>query len=159
MRIGAKSARRGAVLPPLSGLDLAFLFLVLVVVGGVFSAARGIALDLSDGTPADDLPAPDTPAVWVEVRADGSLLLDGSPVPRDLGAEAIRARLSPYPEAVIVLHAEPQATYASLVGLLTEIAEERPGAVPTERRISIPTRKEVEAYVRATGKNPFEAVR
>jgi biopolymer transport protein ExbD len=140
--------------------DLAFLLLVFVAVAGMFSAARGIALRAPGGDPDAALPAPDTPAIWVKVRADASLLLDGTPVPRALAVQAVRARLAPYPDAVVVLGAEPQAAYGDVAGFVAEILGD--GSLPgasSAPRVAIPTRKQLEAYARAVGRDPFEVVR
>jgi biopolymer transport protein ExbD len=139
--------------------DLAFLLLVFVAVGGIFSAARGVAVDLDGVGRQADLPRAGTPAVWVRVRADDSVLVDGSPVPRALAAEAVRGRLSPYTEAVVVLHAEPRATFGALAFLLSEIVSGDPGFETLERRIAIPTRAQLEAHLHATGRDPFEEIR
>lgn len=159
MRLRARVAPRGLFLPSTSMADLAFLLLVFVAVGGIFSAARGVAVDLDAATREADLPPPGTPAVWVRIRADDSVLVDGSPVPRTLAADAVRGRLAPYSEAVVVLHAEPQASFGALALLLSEIVSERSGFEAGERRIAIPTRAQLEAHVRATGRDPFEEIR
>ncbi len=159
MRIRARIAPRALLLPSTSMADLAFLLLVFVAVGGIFSAARGVVVDLAAERREADLPRADTPAVWVRVRADDSVLVDGSPVPRSLAADAVRGRLAPHAEAVVVLHAEPQATFGSLALLLSEIVSEGSGFDAGERRIAIPTRAQLEAYVRATGRDPFEEIR
>lgn len=159
MKIRARIAPRALLLPSTSMADLAFLLLVFVAVGGIFSAARGVAVDLDAGRREADLPRPGTPAVWVRVRGDDSVLVDGSPVPRSLAADAVRGRLAPYPEAVVVLHAEPQATFGALALLLSEIVSEGSGFDVAERRIAIPTRVQLEAWVRETGRDPFEEIR
>lgn len=139
--------------------DLAFLLLVFVAIAGIFSSARGISLQAPRDSSTQDLPAPDTPAVWVKVRPDSSILLNGTPVPGSLAVQAVRGRLAPYPEAVIVLHADPRTRYGAIADILAELLEDRSSPGLTDRRIAIPSREQVDAYTRSTGRDPFEEVR
>lgn len=159
MKLRPRVSPRPLLLPATTAADLAFLLFVLVVAAGVFSAARGMALGFVAPREAASLPPPDTPTVWVEVRADESILLDGAPIPRGLAVDAVRARLAPHPEAVIVVHAEPLAPYGALAELLAEMLEREEDLDLGPRRIAVPTLRQVEARIRATGTNPFEVIR
>ena len=159
MILRPRVVRHRLSLPSTSMADLAFLLMVFVAIGGIFSVARGISLRVPDGTPGAEIPPPDTPAIWVKVRSDASLLLDGTPVPRELALQAIRARLTPYPDAVIILGAEPQAAYGDVAEFISEIRDSRTGSASEQPRIAIPTRKQLEGHALAIGRDPFEVVR
>lgn len=159
MILRSRRERREAAVPVAPMADLAFLLMTLVVLAGMFSAPRGMMLRTPDARSDTATPRDDTPTLWVRIRSDGSVLVDGTPVPRSLALDAIRSRLAPYSDAVVIFGAEPRASYGNVASLVAEVLA-APGQGSVARpQVAVPTRKQLEEYQTAAGVDPFEVVR
>ncbi len=149
-------ARRGPVLPPTVPMaNLALLLVLVLAVVAVHGSAKGIGLRLSDPA-VERLPAAEaTGAVWIRIAADGGIRLDGAPADSISLSALLREKLRGAPAATVVVYADPDATYQSVVSVYDAvIGAASPGPAP---RIALPTPSQVEEWARAAGRNPFEA--
>ncbi len=106
-------------IPLVSTADVAFLLLIFFLSTTIFYSERGILLGL---------PRPGEAAVEVSsariarvhVAADGSVTLDGKPVPGEL-RRALAERLRREPELLVTIALHPAAPYAALVTTLDQV--------------------------------------
>ena len=124
--------------------DVALILFAVVASAGMFSAVRGVGVRFE---PAGETPSGPA-AVWVRVLADGTARVDGERVAPAALADAVRRRLEADPALRCVVHVVPEATYQTAIDAIARL-----GGIS---RISLPTQRDIEAYVAAAGRDPFE---
>ena len=124
--------------------DVAMILFAVVACAGMFSAVRGVGVrfEAQDAAPAGQ------GAVWVRILADGTARVDGERVAPSALAEAVHRRLDVDPGRRCVVHIVPEATYQTAMEALARLRD-----VP---RLTIPAQRDVDAYVAAAGRDPFE---
>ena len=120
--------------------DIAFLLIIFFMLTITFTASRGLDFAVP---PEVDTPEIDPiEAALVEVKSDGTLLVDRRPMLLDALLEYLRPRLEANPEKPVILTADSDASYGAMVLVLDELrqgreklqlAEEIAIALPTER--------------------------
>ena len=136
MRLSVSRARPQMPASPLA--SLALLVLSIVVVAGLFAAARGPGLRFA--TPAEAGPfAPET-AVRIRVLPGGTAQVDGLDVARTDLARAVEAALRDKPRSSAILIVSPDATYVDMIAAYAAAI-----AVVPEGRVALPTRSWVDA--------------
>ena len=125
--------------------DVALILFAVVACAGMFSAVRGVGVRFESA----ELSAASPPVVWVRVLADGTARVDGDRVAPAALEAAVRRRLDADPSVRCVVHIVPEATYQTGLDALARL-----GGVP---RLSVPTQRDVEAYIAAAGFDPFES--
>ena len=138
MRLSVTRARPQLPTSPLA--SLALLLLSIVVVTGVFAAARGPGLRFA--TPVEAGPfAPET-SVHVRIFPGGVAEIDGAEVaPIDV-ASAIASALRAKPGAAAILVVSPDASYGDMIAAYGAAISEDPNT-----KVALPTR----AWIDATG--------
>ncbi|HEX6849771.1 MAG TPA: biopolymer transporter ExbD [Candidatus Polarisedimenticolaceae bacterium] len=152
MKLRARGPRISIAAVPMA--DVALTLFAIVVCAGMFSAVRGVGVRF-ETTESGERPVP---VVWVRVLADGTARVDGERVSPSAVAETVRRRLDAEPSLRCVVHIVPEATYQTAIDALARLTE-GPNAVALAvgARLSIPTQREVEAFVAAAGYDPFES--
>jgi biopolymer transport protein ExbD len=136
MRLPVSRARPQLPTSPLA--SLALLLLSIVVVSGVFAAARGPGLRFA--TPAEAGPFAPPTTVRVRVFPGGAAEVDGAAVaPADL-ASAIAAAIRAKPDAAALLVVSPDATYGDMLAAYAAAVTADPNT-----KVALPTRAWVEA--------------
>jgi biopolymer transport protein ExbD len=107
-------------IPLVSTADVTFLLLIFFLSTAIFSTERGILLGLPrPGEPARVV-RPDQ-LVRIQVLADRSILVDGSPWPAAGLRAALTDRLRRTPDLLVSISVDPRAPYASLVETLDQV--------------------------------------
>jgi len=135
MRLATASAR-----PQLSGsalASLALLVLALVMINGLFAAARGPGLRFA--TPTEPGAFAETRPVVIRILPGGVTEVDGRRVDRDGLADAVAAGSASASGPAALLVVSPEATYGDMVAAYAAV-------VSVENvQVAIPTRAWVEA--------------
>jgi biopolymer transport protein ExbD len=135
MRLATVSAR-----PQLSGsplASLALLVLALVMINGLFAAARGPGLRFA--TPTEPRAFAETRPVVIRILPGGVTEVDGRPVDRAGLADAVAAGSASTGGPAALLVVSPEATYGDMVAAYAAVV-----SVPNVQ-VAIPTRAWVEA--------------
>jgi biopolymer transport protein ExbD len=130
--------------------------IIFFLVTSVFSAARGLALEL----PADDdgQRALAVEAVFIQVAADGGIRVDCHPMGLDGILAYLEPRLRRNPDKPVILHTDAGATYQSMISVYDVLGSARQETHGFEvRHLSVPTEREVRDYIAMFGLNPFES--
>ena len=136
MRLSVSRARPQMPASPLA--SLALLVLSIVMVAGLFAAARGPGLRFA--TPAEAGPfAPET-AVRIRVLPGGTAQVDGVDVTLSGLVPAVEAALRDKPRSSAILVVSPDATYGDMLAAYAAAV-----AVVPEGRVALPTRSWVDA--------------
>jgi biopolymer transport protein ExbD len=135
--------------------DIAFLLIVYFLVTTVFSATKGMDLDLPAEEPPETPPAIE-PAIYVEVLPDGAIRVDGQPMELDRLLAYVVPRIRINRAKPVILHPHPETPYRSMIRVYDELMRsgERTG-VPI-RNVTVPTQREIDEYVKVLGQNPFD---
>ena len=132
MHLG-RSHRRPAQIPLTPLANLALLVLGLVVIAGLFAAARGPGMRFA--APAAYGAFDATAAVRVEVRSQGEIAVDGIAVAPEGLAGAVANGLARPGSVGVLLVVSPDATYQEMVAAYAAIA-----ALPGPPRIAFPAK-------------------
>jgi biopolymer transport protein ExbD len=103
-----------------SAADVAFLVLIVSMLGSAFTASRGIDLALPD-EPDPRVEIGWNDAVDLRVAWDGSLWVDGEPVLPDRLLERLGERLAASPGTPVILRTDAEAPYGAMVAVLDEL--------------------------------------
>ncbi len=134
-------------IPTSSMADIAFLLIIFFMVTSVFSATRGLELQLPDEEKGKADP---DPAVLIHVQSD-RVLVDCEEMALERILPYLEARLNRNPGKPVILYTDPQAQYQEMVAVYDLLA-----GVAIEN-LSVPTRGEIDDYVRLFGMNPLDA--
>jgi biopolymer transport protein ExbD len=147
--------QRDSEIPTSSMADIAFLLIIFFMVTAVFSATRGLDLELprNNATP----PTPD-PAVLIHVEADGSILVNCQPMRPDEILSYLEPRLLRNPDKPVILYTDPAAEYQAMVTAYDTLGSATQETHGFEvKNLSVPTASEVQGYIGLFGLNPFES--
>ena len=154
----ARQAREVEI-PTASTADIAFLLIIFFVVAGVFGGARGVNFPLSRKDAAS-VESRD-PGIVVRLRhaaaGHDELLLDRHPVERARLLLELDAMLENRPDTPVLFYIDPDTSYGAMVEVYDELLRAKAVTGRAIARLFVPTRADVDAYVRALGYNPFTA--
>ena len=131
-------------LPMAPFASLALAVFGCVAASGLFSAARGPGLRFATFDEAGGFSK--ERAIRVEIRGDGTLLLDGSAVRRDELPAAVGADLAAQPGAGVILIVAGDVPYRTMLATFGAIS-----GLPDRPRVALPPRAWVDAAIRARG--------
>jgi biopolymer transport protein ExbD len=134
-----------ADVPTASMADVAFLLIIYFMLISTLAIHRGLDLGLPR---PDEEAASARPAIWIDVREDGTLLLDSRPLPLAALLPALAPLLARDPDRLVVLRPAPEAAYGDVVAVLDELRRGAARGVPV-RRLALPTRRELAAHAHA----------
>jgi biopolymer transport protein ExbD len=143
-----------AEIPTASMADIAFLLIIFFMVTTVFSATKGLEYKLPKD---EDRPPEQEEAVFIQVRADESVLVDCKPMARGEILPYLEPKLLSSPDKPVILYTDAAAPYRAMIAVydvLGSAKEETHGF--RVKNISVPTQSEVQEYIQLFGFNPFE---
>lgn len=111
--------RRRVTLNLTSLIDVLFLLLIFFMLTSTFRQSGQLELELPDSstsTPADR--GEEQRPTEIALRADGRVLVDGTPMQQDELVRELRRRREENPEGRVVLNAEAAARHADVVQLI-----------------------------------------
>ncbi|HVR30739.1 MAG TPA: biopolymer transporter ExbD [Thermoanaerobaculia bacterium] len=131
-------------IPTSSMADIAFLLIIYFMVTTTFTATRG--LDFAPPKDDDNPPIIEKEdSVLVEIRSDGSLVVDQRPLPLDELIEYLKPKLDANPEKPVIIRPDPASPYGSMVDVMDELRQGKEKGLKEEVRISLPTQREIDA--------------
>jgi len=131
-------------IPTSSMADIAFLLIIYFMVTTTFTATRG--LDFAPPKDDDNPPVIEKEdSVLIEIRSDGSLVVDQRPLPLDELIEYLKPKLERNPEKPVIIRPEPSAPYGAMVDVMDELRQGKEKGLKEEVRISLPTQREIDA--------------
>jgi biopolymer transport protein ExbD len=154
MRLTRRTESESGI-PTSSMADIAFLLIIFFMVTSVFSATKGLELKL----PTDERKNRDPePAVFIHIRPD-RVLVDCRPMQPDEILPYLEPKLLRNPNKPVILYTDSDAEYRRMVSVYDVLVETEAGdsARPFEvKNIFIPTRSEIDEYMKLFGSNPLE---
>ncbi|UCF67278.1 MAG: biopolymer transporter ExbD [Acidobacteriota bacterium] len=160
MRLCLSRPKIGAQISTASMADIAFLLIIFFMLTAVFSATRGLDLELPPLHQPTQPPV--DPARLITILEDGSVELDGFPLAVEDLLAALGPALAGRADQPIVVYTRKRAPYTSFIAVIDQL---RRAPLPREQgglglarplNVSIPTRSEIETYVALCGHNPFD---
>ena len=144
-----------AEIPTSSMADIAFLLIIFFMVTAVFSATKGLEFKL----PKDDNKPPEQEeAVFIQVGADSSVLVDCRPMELDEILAYLEPKLLRNPEKPVILYTDASAPYSAMIAVYDVLGSAKPKSHGFKvKNISVPTQSEVQEYIDLFGTNPFES--
>ena len=140
-------------IPTASTGDIAFLLIIFFMVTASFAVTEGLAFNLPDGPPPDGTEPLES--VLIEIRHDGSIVVDCRPMDASEILDYLEPRLSRNPGKPVILYAHEGASYQDLVRAY-EALYQAPSRGLHEPEIQIPTPDDIDAYVNVFGFDPFK---
>lgn len=141
-------------IPTASMADIAFLLIVFFMLTTVFAMSKGLHFDLPKEEQLDS--ARPEEAIHIHILGDGSLIVDGRPMPLREIQQYIRPKVEINRTKPTIVQCDAGAAYASFIDVLDELRQleidlypENLDDDPTNDKhlvISIPTQKEIEAW-------------
>lgn len=132
-------------IPTSTMADIAFLLIIYFMLTATFTATRGIDFGLPK---EEDVPPEIEPeeAVHIKVEPGGNLDVDDRAMELSDVLDYLRPKLERNPTKPVIIETDPQASYGYMVDVLDELRQ-APDKIGMEvRNISIPTRREIEAF-------------
>jgi biopolymer transport protein ExbD len=109
-----------------------------------FTATRG--LDFAPPKDDDNPPMIEKEdSVLIEIRSDGSLVVDQRPLPIEELIEYLKPKLERNPAKPVIIRPDPSAPYGSMVDVMDELRQGKDKGLKEEVRISLPTQREIDA--------------
>jgi biopolymer transport protein ExbD len=131
-------------IPTSSMADIAFLLIIYFMVTTTFTATRG--LDFAPPKDDDNPPVIEKEdSVLIEIRSDGSLVVDQRPLPIAELIEYLKPKLERNPAKPVIIRPDPSAPYGSMVDVMDELRQGKDKGLKEEVRISLPTQREIDA--------------
>jgi biopolymer transport protein ExbD len=131
-------------IPTSSMADIAFLLIIYFMVTTTFTATRG--LDFAPPKEDDNPPIIEKEdSVLIEIRSDGSLVVDQRPLPLGELIEYLKPKLERNPEKPVIIRPDPSAPYGAMVDVMDELRQGKEKGLKEEVRISLPTQREIDA--------------
>jgi len=123
--------------------DISFLLIIYFMVTSVFSATRGLDFQLPKAsTSTPEIKQEDS--IDVHVLQDGSLKVDGKPMPLDQILPYVADKLKQNPDKPVILRTDPEATYGDMIQVFDTLRQ-APDRIGMEiKTISIPTQREIQ---------------
>jgi biopolymer transport protein ExbD len=109
-------------IPTASMADVAFLLIIFFLVASFYSVTRGIQFSL----PKQDeeaLTAEPEAAVLIEIASNGSLDVDGKPLPLSELQGYLRSKLERNPTKSVILHTSLDAPYHAMTDVFDELRQ------------------------------------
>ena len=126
--------------------DVTFLLIVYFMVTTTFTATRGLDFALPK---EDDAPpvVEKEESVLIEIRPDGSLVVDQRPMPLEDIVDYLAPKLERNPLKPVIIQPDPQSPYHYMVDVFDELrrGKDKMG-LKKDINISIPTRREIEQF-------------
>lgn len=132
-------------IPTSTMADIAFLLIIYFMLTATFTATRGIDFGLPK---EEDVPPEIEPeeAVHIKVEPGGNLDVDKRAMELSDVLDYLQPKLERNPTKPVIIETDPQASYGYMVDVLDELRQ-APDKIGMEvRNISIPTRREIEAF-------------
>jgi biopolymer transport protein ExbD len=145
-----------STIPTASMSDIAFLLIIFFMVTAVFSATKGLDMRLPRHE-TDASPDKVDPGVLIEVLPD-QIRVDCRRMNSDEILPYLEPRLTQNPTKPVILYADPQTEYRRMVEIYDLLIGTRSGESKWSfrvREITVPTRSDIEEYVRIWGSNPL----
>lgn len=131
-------------IPTSSMADIAFLLIIYFMVTTTFTATRG--LDFAPPKDDDNPPMIEKEdSVLIEIRSDGSLVVDQRPMPIGELIEYLKPKLVNNPAKPVIIRPDPTAPYGAMVDVMDELRQGKDKGLKEEVRISLPTQREIDA--------------
>jgi biopolymer transport protein ExbD len=143
-------------IPTSSMSDIAFLLIIFFMVTAVFAATKGLAMQLP---PREQGGGDPDPGVLIQVEREG-IRVDCAPMAISGILPYLEPRIRANPDKPVILYPAPDVEYRRVVevyDLLVGTRSDESEARFEVRRIALPTRGDIAAYVEAFGVNPFES--
>ena len=136
--------------------DVTFLLIIYFMVTMAFSATKGLDFALPKEDPnRSEVKAEDS--VFVQVKADGSFVIDGRPLELHRFSEYLRTKIDPgvSPPIIskpVILRPDAEAPYGAMMAAFDELRQTKGKlGLGRELSISLPTQREIEAVWGALG--------
>lgn len=141
----ARETKISDEIPTSSMADIAFLLVIYFMVTTTFTATRGLDFGLPKD---DDVPREIEPeeSVHIQVQPTGGLMVDGRPMQIGQILEYLEPRLKANPKKPVIVQTDPGAPYGAMVNVLDELRQGEEKIGIEVQNISIPTRREIEAF-------------
>ena len=131
-------------IPTSSMADIAFLLIIYFMVTTTFTATRG--LDFAPPKEDDNPPVIEKEdSVLIEIRSDGSLVVDQRPLPLGELIEYLKPKLERNPAKPVIIRPDPTSPYGAMVDVMDELRQGKEKGLKEEVRISLPTQREIDA--------------
>jgi biopolymer transport protein ExbD len=131
-------------IPTSSMADIAFLLIIYFMVTTTFTATRG--LDFAPPKEDDNPPVIEKEdSVLIEIRSDGSLVVDQRPLPLGELIEYLKPKLERNPAKPVIIRPEPASPYGAMVDVMDELRQGKEKGLKEDVRISLPTQREIDA--------------
>jgi biopolymer transport protein ExbD len=141
-------------IPTASMADIAFLLIIFFMLTTVFAMSKGLHFDLPKEEQFDS--ARPEEAIHIQILDDGSLLVDGKPMPLREIQQYIRPKIEVNRTKPTIVQCDPGASYSHFIDVLDELRQLEVDLYPENLDddpsndkhlvISIPTQKEIEAW-------------
>ncbi len=141
-----KSNRVSDEIPTSSMADIAFLLIIYFMVTTSFSATRGLDFSL----PEEDDKSPviereDSVLIEIQPGEALQLVVDQRAMPLSEVLDYLKPKLENNPKKPVIIRPDAAARYGNMVVVLDELRQAPQKGFKEEIRISIPTRREIEA--------------
>lgn len=144
MKLGNQNAPSDEI-PTSSMADIAFLLIIYFMVTTTFTATRGLDFAL----PKDDDRPPlieKEDSILVRINPGGGIEVDQRAMPLDQILEYIKTKLEQNPAKPVIIQPDPAATYGDMVNVFDELRQSKEKKDFEIKNISIPTRREIDAF-------------
>ncbi|NWG01084.1 MAG: biopolymer transporter ExbD [Thermoanaerobaculaceae bacterium] len=136
--------------------DVTFLLIIYFMLTMAFSSTKGLDFQVPKEDPTrSEVQAEE--AVFFQVRADGSFVVDNKPMPLEQVANYLRTKIDPgsNPPVIskpIILRPAPQAPYGAMMEAFDELRQVKTKLnLAKDLNITLPTQREVENVWGALG--------
>ncbi len=132
-------------IPTSSMADIAFLLIIYFMVTTTFTATRGLDFALPK---EDDRPPiiEKEDSILVKINPGGAIEVDGKPMPLTEILDYIKGVLEKNPVKPVIIQPEPNAAYGDMVNVFDELRQSKEKKDFEIKNISIPTRREIDAF-------------
>lgn len=132
-------------IPTASMADIAFLLIIYFMITTTFAATRGLDFQLPEQQ--DDPPMVEKEeSVLIEIRRSGQLIVDGQTMELAGVLDYLQPKLERNPLKPVIIRPDEDAPYGFMVDVFDELRQAEDKIGLQIRNISIPTRREIEAF-------------
>lgn len=132
-------------IPTSSMADIAFLLIIYFMVTTTFTATRGLDFAL----PKDDDRPPlieKEDSIHIRIYPGGGIEVDAKPMQLDGILDYIKDVLAKNPQKPVIIQPEASAAYGDMVNVFDELRQSKEKKDFEIKNISIPTRREIDAF-------------